>query len=111
MKIEFRHIVVADLVFCYIPVMLFMGGWCRWEIAVPSCAALAYMLFDVYRRTVRKMEKQELTLQPALLIGMGFVTLLVAFIIGYGGVISDFHDYPKHSAVWKSVSRATFPRF
>ena len=109
MKVDFKHIVLADLVFCYIPVMLFMGGWCRLEIAVPSCAALAYMLFDVYRRTVQKMEKQELTLQPALLIGMGFVTLLVAFIIGYGGVISDFHDYPKHSAVVQDLSQYAWP--
>ena len=109
MKIEFRHIVVADLVFCYIPVMLFMGGWCRWEIAVPSCLLLAYMLYEVYRKTIRKMEKQELTLRTGLMVSVGVITLLMAVAFGCGGVFAYFFDYEKHSAIVQDVSQYHWP--
>ena len=109
MKIDFKHIVLADLLFCYIPVVLFLGGWCRWEIAVPGCLLVGYMLLSLYRRHIKPTQTQQLTLQPALLIGLTFFTLLIAFLLGYGGVISDFHDYPKHSAVIQDLSQRSWP--
>ena len=109
MKIEFRHIVIADLVFCYIPVLLFMGGWCRWEIAVPSCLLLAYMLYEVYRKTIRPMASQSLTLRPKAWITILAVTLLLSVIFGCGGVFAYFFDYEKHSAIVQDLSQRAWP--
>ena len=109
MKIDFKHIILADLVFCYIPVMLFLGGWCRLEIAVPSCMLVAYLLFSLYRRHIRPMQPQVLTLRPAAWITILSVTLLLSVIFGCGGVFAHFFDYEKHSAVVQDLSQRAWP--
>ena len=109
MTIDFKKIVIADLVFCYIPVVLFMAGWCRWEIAVPSCLLLGHMLYSLFRRTIRPMQKELLTLHPALVISVAVITLLMAFTFGCGGVFAYFFDYEKHSAIVQDISLYNWP--
>ena len=109
MTIDFKKIVIADLVFCYIPVVLFMAGWCRWEIAVPSCLLLGYMLYSLFRRTIRPMQKELLTLRPASWITICAVTVLLSVIFGCGGVFAYFFDYEKHSAIVQDLSQRSWP--
>ena len=109
MTIDFKKIVIADLVFCYIPVVLFMAGWCRWEIAVPSCLLLGYMLYSLYRRTIRPMQPESLTLCPAFISSVVILSLIMAVLFGYGGFFASFNDYEKHAAVVQDLSRYDWP--
>ena len=109
MTIDYKKIVLANLIFCYIPVVLFLGGWCRWEIAVPSCLLVGYMLYALYRKHIAPMPAEPLTLRPASWITLIAVTLFLAVIFGCGGVFAQFYDYPKHSAVVQDLSQRSWP--
>lgn len=108
MTLDFRKIVVANLIFCYLPVILFLSGWCRWEIAVPGCLLLGLLFYTVYTQCL-KTEQRQLTIQPALLASVVFGTLALAVIFGYGGLFAAFNDYEKHSMVVQDLSRYSWP--
>lgn len=109
MTLDFRKIVTANLVFCYIPVLLFVAGWCRWEIAVPCCLLLGYMLYQVYTRTIRTEEEPYLPIRPSVFAGIVTGSFILAVLFGYGGVFASFFDYEKHSMVVQDLSRYSWP--
>ena len=110
MTIDFKKIALSNLIFCYIPVFLFLGGWCRWEIAVPGCLLLGYMLYTVYRRCILPSPTQQITMRPKLLLYMALFTLVMTMVFfGQGGIFQYFYDYEKHSAVIQDLCRYSWP--
>ena len=109
MTFDYKKIVLTNLLFCYIPVVLFLGGWCRWEIAVPSCLLVGYMLYALYRKHIAPMSEQTITLRPALVVSVAAITLLMAVTFGCGGVFAYFFDYEKHSAIVQDLSQRSWP--
>lgn len=109
MTLDFRKITIANLIFCYLPVVLFVAGWCRWEIAIPCCLLLGYLFYWVYARFIRSKGEQRLTISPRLLTAIVFGSLVLAVLFGYGGVFASFNDYEKHSMVVQDLSRYSWP--
>lgn len=106
MTINSRHITIANLVYCYIPVVLFLTGWCRWEIAVAGCALLAALFIGMKKHS---SVESTLTIDRPLLIGIGVSTAILALVFGYGGIFTDFNDYEKHAAIVQDLSRHEWP--
>ena len=113
MTINYKQVTAANLVFCYIPIFLFLMGWCRWEIAVPGCLMLMLLFFQ-YFRSVRKQDGpvESLTIERKLIYYLLGSTALLAVILGYGGMFVDgeiFADYHKHAAVQQDLCRYSWP--
>lgn len=109
MTLDFRKIVIANVVFCYLPVVLFLAGWCRWEIAIPSCLLLGYLLYRVYTRTIRTAEECCLSIRPSVLAALVTASFILAVLFGYGGFFASFFDYEKHSMIVQDLSRYSWP--
>lgn len=97
---------IANLVYCYIPVVLFLTGWCRWEIALSACVLLAALFLRLHKQQV---STTSLTIDRPLLIGIAAGTAVLALVFGYGGLFADFNDYPKHAALVQDLSQHTWP--
>ena len=109
MRIDFKQIGIANLIFCYLPVVLFVCGWCRWEIGVPVCILLGLLFYFVYRDYLRERAKEELVLSRGMVISLILGTLGLSVLLGYGGLFASFNDYEKHSMVVQDLSRYSWP--
>lgn len=113
MTINYKHVTTANLVFCYIPVFLFLCGWCRWLVAVPF-SALILLAFYLRYRTTSQLEgpSETLTIDRKVIYGVLGGSALLAFIIGYGGLLIDdrfFTDYVRNGAVVQDLARYPWP--
>lgn len=113
MTIHYRQVTAANLIFCYIPVVLFLTGWCRWIFAVPSCLLLLLLFFQYYR-SVRKNETpvESLAIDRKVIFSVLGISAVMAVILGYGGLFIDaeiFTDYHKHAAVQQDLCRYAWP--
>jgi len=113
MTINKRQLTIANLVFCYIPVFLFLGGWCRWAVSVPFCLLLLLMFYLFHRSVNQQNEPVEtLTVAPKVVGWVMAVSAVLAVLIGYGGILIDddlFGDYVRNGAVVQDLARYPWP--
>lgn len=108
-----KQLFAANLIFCYIPVFLFLGGWCRWYVSLPIGILLLYAFYRYYR-TSHPLEGagQSLTIGKKVVYGVMGASAVLAFILGYGGIMVDeevFGDYVRNGAVVQDLSRYSWP--
>lgn len=113
MTINFKHITLANLIFCYIPVFLFLGGWCRYSISIPFCLLILLALYQYYRTLSSKIEtKNELHIERRLVYWVVGISAVMAILLGYGGILINidlFGDYVRNGAVAQDLSRYSWP--
>lgn len=109
MTIDSRKLTAANLVYCYIPVVLFLAGWCRWIISIPCLLLLGFLFYRLYTRKDRLEAASPVSIDRKLLIGIGVVSAIMALIFGYGGIFAEFNDYEKHAAMVQDLSRHSWP--
>ena len=113
MTLNRRQLTIANLVYCYIPVFLFLGGWCRWLVSVPFCLLLLLAFYLIYR-TASKQEGpvETLTIEKKVVFPVMIISAILAVIIGYGGILIDidlFGDYVRNGAVVQDLARYPWP--
>lgn len=113
MTISYKHVTAANLAFCYIPVFLFLAGWCQWFFAAPGCLLLV-LLFYQYYRSMNKQDNadERLTIDRKLIYWVLGASAVLAVILGHGGLFIDgdiFTDYHKHAAVQQDLARYAWP--
>lgn len=113
MTLNYKHVTTANLVFCYIPIFLFLAGWCRLLVAIPFCLLLLLLFFHQFRA----LQKQEgpietLTIDRRIIWAVLGISAVLAIMFGYGGLFIDadiFTDYHKHAAVQQDICRYSWP--
>ena len=106
MLIKFRILALLNLVYCYLPCMAFLFGWCRLSVSIPSSVLLVVMIY-VYIKQMKNEDSVEIRM-PVLIITL-LSSLLVCVILGFGGVFANYYDYIKHSAVIQDMVMYDWP--
>lgn len=113
MTISYKQVTAANLVFCYIPVFLFLAGWCAWYFAAPGCLLLLLLFYQYFRSANQPSQADErLTIDRKLVWWVLGASAVLAVILGYGGLFIDgdiFTDYHKHAAVQQDLARYAWP--
>ena len=113
MTIQYKHVIAANLAFCYLPVFLFLGGWCRPLLSIPF-GLLLLLMFYLYYRSSSQAESaaKSLTIERKVIWSVMGISAVLAVLIGYGGILIDidlFGDYVRNGAVVQDLSRYPWP--
>ena len=109
MTIDYRKLTAVNLVYCYIPVFLFLFGWCRWIIAFICSMLLIYLFYRLYLRSSQSDGKQYLVINSEFILCVVVSSFILSLFLGYGGMYAFFGDYEKHSAVVQDLFRYEWP--
>lgn len=108
-----RKITVATVFYLVFPVVLFLLGWVRWELAIPLCAAIVMSCIQVCRAVPRQERvqgaavytgKELFVLGICLLGGLGVVELL-----GFHGHVMQPGDFPFRNAIYETLINQDWP--
>lgn len=106
MNIKSKIILLLNLLYCYIPVFLFLLGWVNLWIAVPTTMVIIYLL---YKYLIGIEDKNEVFLSRVVLIGVGIVLFAICLSAGMGNWWPQVFDYEKHNAVLQDLVRYDWP--
>jgi len=109
MRISIRSILPAILVYNYIPLFLFFLGWVKLYISIP----ISILLLIFVHRFIKSSEKQSIGREieigyPSLFLTL-IITLIVAIICGYGGLMNQAFDWYKHNAILQDLRTHQWP--
>lgn len=108
MKISYRRLEKYSILYIYLGVCIFIGGWVRLIISVPCVGVFLYLLYKKYF----KMEK---SLSDYVLIKKNiiFVIILGVFVwliaSGIGGFCRQASDWHKHNAILHDLIAYNWP--
>lgn len=106
MTVRGKTLAVLNLLYGYLPCMVFLFGWCRLLISIPASVVLL-VLIVLY---VKQMDNNDsVRINAPVLITTLVVSSGLCLIMGYGGVFADFYDYTKHSAVIQDLVAYDWP--
>jgi hypothetical protein len=88
------------------PLFVFFAAFIRIEIAVPACALIAFLLYELVRRTAWRGVIKVLSWESAYLLC--FATILLSWLYGMGPLPPNA-DWPKHYAVINFLVQHSWP--
>lgn len=106
MTINKRTLLVCNLLYCYIPTILFLIGWVRWYYSIPISIGLLFLIITLCKRTSVKEKK---TIGWIPFFGGGLVLFMVCLYLGYGNFFSQTFDWQKHNSVLQDLVRYRWP--
>lgn len=113
MTISYKKLELANLLFCYTPVFLFLLGWCRWMISVPVSLVILLMFYLYYRsHRDNSLYTESFTIHRKVLYPMLIGSAVLGLFLGYGGLFVDietFGDYVRNGAVPQDLARYDWP--
>lgn len=106
MIIRSKTLAIMNLIYCYIPCLLFLSGWCRPLISIPASLllVLACCQFVKGLKTSRQVQIGKTVFWVSLA-----VSLAVCILSGMGGMFAHFYDYPKHRMVIQDLTVYDWP--
>ena len=85
-----------NLIYGYLPCIVFLFGWCRLLISIPTSVVLLVLMMLF----VKQMDNDDsVKVEVPILILTLVLSSVFCLIIGYGGVFANFYDYIKHSSI------------
>ena len=112
MTISKRQLMIINIGYCYIPIFLFLCGWCRLLLSIPFCILLLLMFYQYYCVISKQEGGANLVIGNKVLFSVVGVSAVLALILGYGGVfvdIASFSDYIRNGAVVQDLARYSWP--
>lgn len=106
MKIEVRALYIMNLLYCYVPCLVFLFGWCRFLVSIPSSIILVVLAVLFIKRTTAF---DSIRVSKPVLITTAVISASLCLIIGFGGIFANYYDYNKHSAVIQDLVSYDWP--
>ncbi len=66
MNIKSKILILLNLLYCYIPVCLFLLGWVKWWIAMPTTIILCYFF---YQQTTSVTKDESVYMNRIMFVG------------------------------------------
>lgn len=106
MSLKTKHLILINLLYCYIPLFIFLLGWVKLWIAILVTICLGYFLYKFYAGI---KESSSVSIPLPVLIGVGLALLVVCVLAGMGNWVLQVPDYNKHNAVLQDLVRFDWP--
>lgn len=106
MLIRNKTLVIINLIYGYLPCIVFLFGWCNPFVSIPTSIALLVVMILF----VKQMDNVDsVKIEVPILILTLVVSSAFCLIIGYGGLFANFYDYIKHSSVIQDLVSYDWP--
>ena len=112
MIIKERPLRLTVLALVYLPIFIFLMGWCRPYIAIPGSIALLYALYRYIRQVIIAPPEQEETnieMHPLVFIVICCFIIFIGLFSGYGHWTDSHLDWPKHNAILHDMTSKEWP--
>ena len=95
-----------SIIYMYLPIALMIVGWCSFWFFIPATQILVWVVFN----TLEKQQSKESITFKKWEILLGLVLLILAvYYSGWGGLVPQSSDWPKHNAVLRDLMVRTWP--
>ncbi len=98
---------ILTLAYIYLPILIFLFGWCRWYVAIPCAVVTVGVLYGMLRNYNR--EAGSLQLNRGVVIMAMLFMLLIAYYLGWGRFTMQMNDYGKHNGVLNDLVLRSWP--
>ncbi len=106
MIIRSKTLAIINLIYGYLPCIVFLFGWCNLFVSIPTSIALLVVMVLF----VKQMDNVDsVKVEVPIIILTLVVSSAFCLIIGYGGLFANFYDYLKHSAVIQDLVSYDWP--
>lgn len=110
MKTNSRALLLATIIYIYLPVALYVIGFINPVIALITLAVMGYSCFVMFNGYAKNLERREAVRVkiPAIITGIIIITL-ICILIGFGGIFTQAGDWHKHNAVLHDLVERDWP--
>lgn len=108
MKISYKYLLWATLIYIYVPVGIFLFGFTRLWIALLTFVPMAYFILNMYRDYVKEDEDYIRIKWYMLVVALAIIIGICVFI-GFGGKYMQPGDWWKHNAVIHDLIEKKWP--
>ena len=112
LKIDSKRLSIITLIYIYVPVVIFLCGFCAWYVWLLSIAACGFSFYRIYLRfksddSDTKDDVISVSLKM-LIIGLIFIVTM-CFVMGFWDVFEQSGDWSKHNAVLHDLVERSWP--
>lgn len=109
--ITLRSSLLRKLAFLYLalPVLIFIGGYLRWTIALPVMACLIFALICACKTASSLHQEKTLPLSVWWMAAMALIMLLWTYLGGLNGLFYQSADWPWRNAIFHDLVEKPWP--
>ena len=105
-----KYLLIATLIYIYVPVAIFMFGFTKTWIAIITCVIIAVFLRKLYSDHSKKLcEGMQINVSLKCLIWAILLLAIVCVLAGFGGITVQAGDWWKHNAVIHDLVEKDWP--
>ena len=97
------------ILYIYIPVVIFLFGWCNIFVAGITLLGILYTLVRIDRDPEYMNAGENIKIPPVMLIVAFLAITALLVIMGVGGIFPQPGDYAKHNAVLRDLVTHSWP--
>jgi thiamine biosynthesis lipoprotein ApbE len=110
MKTNSKNLLLTTLIYIYLPLAIFMLGFCAWYVWLITFGVCGYILkhmYDSYR--IDDDIKETVTISPVILAISLVIIIALCIIMGFGGIFIQAGDWGKHNALLHDLTDMSWP--
>ena len=96
-----------SLIYIYLPILIFLFGWCRWYVAIPCTAVSMYVLYGMLK--AYNVDSGSVRVNKYALAFSVLFMLVAAYYLGWGRFTTQMNDYGKHNGVLNDLILRSWP--
>ena len=97
------------ILYIYIPVIIFLFGWCNIYAAGITLIGILYTFIKINSDSEYMNTGDNIKISPVILIAAFLTVSAVLILIGVGGIFPQPGDYAKHNAVLRDLVTHSWP--
>nr|WP_027871359.1 hypothetical protein [[Eubacterium] cellulosolvens] len=107
MKIERRWLFTVSMFYIYLPIFLFILGWTRLIIAVPTILVCLFCFYRLFKE--QNTSREGISVKFLVLLITAVLFILTGYYAGYGRFINQPADWAKHNAILYDLTERNWP--
>jgi len=109
MRLTHQTLKTAVMGYLVFPVLIFICGFVRWQLAIPASAALLFGFLCARRDPFSLPHEKELLIGPWQLTALAGVILLWTYLGGLNGLFFQSDDWPWRNAIYHDLVEKDWP--
>ena len=107
MTIKHSTLNTLSLFYIYLPILIFLFGWCKWYVAIPCTAVSVYVLYGMLK--AYNVDSGSVRINKYALAFSILFMLVAAYYLGWGRFTTQMNDYGKHNGVLNDLILRSWP--
>ena len=99
------------LLYMYTPSFIFLIGWVKCVVSIPSCFVLAVIMKQFYFKANNGNRGESIEISYFTICVISLILLVVGLVCGYGGFTEQAGDWVKHNAILQDLYTHPWPVF